>query len=190
MDPITTNLTIHEKYGKQLVPNITLEEAKFWGRPNFSGEEDRFKDSRRKFNVLVTNEQAELLREIGYPAKTLLPTPERLAENPDEEPLSFIKVMIDNVVLSEPNADGLRELVSGPNIKVLRAAEHERLDNATMGILDRARINRLDLELRAWNYNDDEVKQGIEEPKFSARLVTCIAVLQVSPLADRYGNIL
>lgn len=192
VDQPTSTITIGEIYGKQLVPNITIEDAKFWGRPNYRGEEDRFKDSRRKFNVLIPNEHADTLRGIGYPVKTLEPTPERLELNPDEQPLSFLKVMIDDVVYDDNN----EAIVKGPKIIVVRGQDHQRLDNSTMAIMDRADITRLDLELRAWNYNAKDIKEareaGLPEPKpeFSCRLETSVAVLKMSILADKYSNIL
>lgn len=185
MEQPTSTITVGEIFGKELVPNITIEDAKFWGRPNFRGDENQFKDSRRMFNVLIQNDLADQLRAVGYPVKTLEPKPERLAEDPDAQPLSFLKVMIDDVVYDDANEN----IVKGPKIILMQGDKVQRLDNNTMAVMDRANISKLDLEIRAWNYNWEEVKAGTEEPKFSARLVTSVGIMRPSVLADKYGNL-
>jgi hypothetical protein len=174
---INTKVSVGDTFGKQTVGNLTLEDAKFFGRPNFSGEEDRFKDSRKKFTVLIPNDVADQLRDLGWNVKTSVPTPEEQAEG--REPISFLKVMVDDVTET-----------SGPDIWVIMGEEREKLTNATMAILDRSRIENLDMELRVWMYNADEVRQGLEEPKYSARLKTLVAVLRPNLLDAKYGRLI
>lgn len=164
---INTKVSVADTFGKQKLGNLTLEDAKFFGRPNFSGEEDRFKDTRRKFTVLIPNDVADQLREIGWNVKTTIPTQEEVAEG--REPLSHLKVMVD----------------SGSDIWVIMGDEREKLTENTMGVLDRSRIQNLDMEIRAWEY-DPEEKPG----EFSARLVTLVAVIQQNLLSSKYGRLL
>lgn len=161
---INTKVSIGETFGKQKLGNLTLEDAKFFGRPNFSGEPDAFKDERRKFTVLIPNDVADQLRDFGWNVKTNIPTQEEMAEG--REMLSHMKVMVDRT----------------SDIWVLMGEDREKLDERTMGILDKSRVERLDMEIRAWEY-DPEEKPG----EFSARLVTLIAVIRPNILSQKYG---
>jgi hypothetical protein len=164
---INTKVSVGETFGKQKLGNLTLEDAKFFGRPNFSGEEDRFKDSRRKFTVLIPNEVADQLRDIGWNVKTTIPTPEEVADG--REPLSHLKVMVD----------------TGSDIWVLMGEDREKLNERTMGVLDRSRIQSMDMEIRAWEYDPEE-----QPGQFSARLVTLVATIQPNILSAKYGSLL
>lgn len=164
---LNTKVEMGPAKGKKL-GNLFLFDAKFFGRPNFNGEMDRFKDNRRKFTVLIPNELADQLREMGWNVKTLIPTAEDLAEYPDREPLSHLKVMID---------DG-----SGVTIKMGEVME--QLNVGTFGVMDRSKIDEMDMEIRAWEYNPEE-----EPGKFSARLVSVIANLEYNPLLAKYGRL-
>lgn len=161
---INTKVSVGETFGKQKLGNLTLEDAKFFGRPNFSGEEDQFKDARRKFTVLIPNETADQLRDLGWNVKTNIPTQEQVAEG--REMISHLKVMVDRTA----------------DIWVLMGEEREKLNEQTMGVLDKSRVERLDMEIRAWEY-DPEDKPG----EFSARLVTLIAVIRPNILSAKYG---
>jgi hypothetical protein len=170
---INTKVSVGQTFGKQKIANLTLEDAKFFGRPNFSGEEDRFKDKRRKFTVLIPNEVADQLRDMGYNVKTTIPTQEQLQENPELEPISHLKVMVDDSSL----------------IYIRMGDEQEKLDVKNFGVMDRARVETMDMEIRGWLYNQDEVDQGLEEPKFSARLVALVATIQLNILDQKYGRL-
>lgn len=181
MEPLNTKITVGELFGKQVVPNITLEDAKFWGRPNFAGELNQFRETKRQFTVLIPNDAADQLRELGYNVKTKIPTDEEIAEG--REPISHLKVIVDCNINSEGQE-------YGSNVHIVMGEVPEKLNGQTMGILDRARILNLDMELRAWNYNADEVAKGLDTPRYSARLVTCVAVIQRSILGDKYGALI
>lgn len=161
---INTKVSIGETFGKQKLGNLTLEDAKFFGRPNFSGEPDQFKDERRKFTVLIPNEVADQLREMGWNVKTNIPTQEEIAEG--REMISHLKVMVDR----------------GSDVWVFMGEEKEKLTEQTLGILDKSRVERLDMEIRAWEYDPDE-----KPNEFSARLVTLIAVVRPNILSAKYG---
>lgn len=169
---INTKITVaSDVYGKNGIPNLTLEDAKFFGRPNFSGELDRFKDDRRKFTVAIPNDVADQLRDLGYNVKTTVPTPEEVAEG--REPISHLKVMVDD----------------GSSVWIIMGDQREQLTPATFGVIDRSRIENLDMEIRGWNYNADEVvSQGVQ-PEYSARLVQLVAVVRPNILGQKYGQL-
>lgn len=164
---INTKVSVGDTYGKK-VGNITLEDAKFFGRPNFSGVEDRFKDARRKFTVLIPNEVADQLREMGWNVKTNIPTQEELKEFPDREPLSHLKVMVDD----------------GSIVQIRMGEEVETLTVGNFGVIDRSRIETMDMEIRAWEY-DPEERPG----NYSARLVALVANIRPNILEQKYGRL-
>ena len=164
---INTKVSVGETYGKK-VGNITLEDAKFFGRPNFSGVEDRFKDDRRKFTVLIPNEVADQLREMGWNVKTSIPTQEELREFPDREPISHLKVMVDD----------------GSIVQIRMGENVEQLTVGNFGVIDRSRIDTMDMEIRAWEY-DPEERPG----NYSARLVALIANIRPNILEQKYGRL-
>lgn len=164
---INTKVSVGDTYGKK-VGNITLEDAKFFGRPNFSGVEDRFKDARRKFTVLIPNEVADQLREMGWNVKTNIPTAEELKEFPDREPLSHLKVMVDD----------------GSIVQIRMGEDVETLTVPAFGVIDRSRIEEMDMEVRAWEY-DPEERPG----NYSARLVALVANIRPNILEQKYGRL-
>lgn len=181
MEQPTSTITVGTLWGKQTVPNITIEDAKFWGRPNFAGEMNQFKETKRQFTVLIPNDVADDLRALGYNVKTKIPTPEEQAEG--REPISFLKVIVDVNINNEGEE-------YGSAVHIIQGDTPEKLNGQTMGILDRSRILNIDMEIRAWCYNQKEVDAGLEEPAYSARLVTCVAVIQRSVLGDKYGALI
>lgn len=168
-ETLTSTITFAEPFGKAKIGNITIEDAQFWGRPNFSGEMDQFKDDRRKFSVRIPNDLADQMREMGWNVKTTLPTAEELAEG--REARSGLKVMVD-----------FRKDGTGPDIWLIMGEKREKLTADTVGLLDKSRIVELALEVRGWEY-DAEDKPG----EFSARLVQLVAVIQPNILQSKYG---
>lgn len=164
---INTKVSVGDTYNKK-VGNITLEDAKFFGRPNFSGVEDRFKDARRKFTVLIPNDVADQLREMGWNVKTNIPTPEERAEYPDREPLSHLKVMVDDNSI----------------VQIRMGEDVETLDPPKFSVIDRSRIESMDMEIRAWEY-DPEERPG----NYSARLVALVANIRPNILEQKYGRL-
>lgn len=172
---IQTKISVAEQYGKG-VPNIVLEDAKFWGRPNFSGEMNQFKDARPSFTVLIPNENADQLRAMGYNVKTTIP------RTADEESLSHLKVMVDFRFDKEHPGDVSHE--RGPSITVIMGEQREKLTSLTAPILDRSRIESMDMEIRGWEYNAEE-----NPGQLSARLVMLVANMRPSILEQKYGRL-
>jgi len=171
---LNTRIESGPTYGKKL-GNLTLLDAKFFGRPNFAGELDRFKDDRRKFTVLIPNDSADQLREMGWNVKTNIPTQEELAQFPDREPISHLKVMVDNIDI---------EAGKGPEVFIIQGDDTERLTNQTLAVIDRSRFENIDMEIRGWEY-DPEDNPGV----YSARLVKFVGVLQPNLLDQKYGRL-
>ena len=179
---VTTTIEVGPTHGKKL-GNLTLLGAQFFGRPNFAGEMDRFKDDRRKFTVLIPNEVADQLRQAGWNVKTMTPTPEELAEFPDRQPLSHLKVMIDTPVFEQDHA-GQDVQVRGSEVFLLQGDDVERLSAATLAVVDRSRFENIDMEIRAWEYDPEE-----QPGQFSARLVKFVGVMPVNLLDQKYGRL-
>jgi hypothetical protein len=179
---INTKVSLGETYGKK-VGNIILEDAKFFGRPNFAGEMDRFKDDRRKFTVLIPNDVADQLREMGYNVKTSIPTAEELEQFPDREPLSHLKVMIDTPVF-EKDHNGHDRQVKGSEVHIVQGESYEHLTAATLAVVDRSRFENIDMEIRAWEYDPEE-----QPGKYSARLVKFVGVMPANILDQKYGHL-
>jgi hypothetical protein len=169
---INTVITVGETPRGRGIPNITLEDARFWGRPNFSGELDRFKDDSRKFTVLIPNDVADQLREIGYNVKTEVPTKEEEAQG--REMLSHLKVKLN--LYEDPNDS------RNPPIIVRQGDNEEKLTIKTVGMLDRSRLETMDMELRGWEYDAEE-----QPGKYSARLVALVAQLKPNRLEEKWG---
>lgn len=170
---IETVVSIAEPRKPGQLGNLILEKAKFFGRPNFSGEMDRFKDDRRKFTVVIPNEVADQLRELGWNVKTLIADEEQKAEG--REDISILKVMVDT-----PRAD----TGSGSSVTIVMGREQEQLTLQTFSLMDRARIQEMDMEIRAWEYDPDE-RPG----QYSARLVALYANIEMSRLDRKYANL-
>lgn len=162
----------HHPPGRKGIPNITLQDCRFFGKPNFAGIENQFKDSRRTFTVVIPNDVADQLREIGYNVKTTLPTDEQKAEGMEE--ISHLKVMVDDSSMVAMGPAG-----STPSV----------ITSGNFGIVDMTRFETWDCEVRGWNYNEDEVRAGTEEPKYSARLVQFFGTMRPNILAEKYGAV-
>ena len=172
-DTLGTTVSVGQLYGRQKVANIVLEGARFWGRPNFAGEMDRFNEAKRQFTVKIPNEVADQLRDLGWNVKTTIP------ENEEDEPISSLKVKLSFTF--DDNHPGDVEYERGPDITVIRGENREQLNSKTVGILDRSRFENIDMELRAWEYDPKNSPN-----QFSARLVELVAVLRPSRLKDKY----
>jgi hypothetical protein len=162
---VNTIVSVGEQRQKG-IPNITLEDAKFYGRPNFAGEEDRFKDTRRKFTVIVPPEAVDTLRNIGYNVKETVPDADDVEMG--RETIFHLKVMVDR----------------GSDVWIIMGDQREKLTEQTLAILDKSRVETLDMEIRGWEYNPED-----EAGKYSARLVTLVAVLVPNRLQMKYGGL-
>lgn len=177
MEELDIKITQHEAFGQKKLGNLTIENTRFWGRPNFSGEEDRFRDSRRKFTIIVPNTAADELRALGWNVKTTIPE-----EGSEQEPISSLKVMLNYRFDDDHPGDVNYE--KGPDIWVIMGENREKLTSRTVGMLDRSRVLALDMEIRAWEYDPEE-----NPNQFSARLVQLVATIQPSLLDSKYGGL-
>jgi hypothetical protein len=174
-DQIPTTVTIMESYGRG-IGNLVLEDCRFFGKPNFAGELDQFKNDARQFNVRIPNDMADQLRALGWRVKTLLPRP----EFPDDDPKSFLKVAVYFGYHKGHEGDPAYE--KGPDCWILQGEEREKLTSKTVPLLDRARFDKIDMELRGWESRPDE-----EPGLYTAALVTFVAVMRPSLLGEKYG---
>lgn len=170
---LNTVITMSEPYGRG-IGNLTLENVRFLGRPNFSGERDRFKDTRRKCTVLIPEEHVEGLRAIGWNVKTTIPN------MPDQEPLHLLDVFAS--FKFDDNHPGDVRYERGPEVFVIMGQNQERLTSDTIGMLDRTRLLNVDMEIRGWEYDPDE-----HPGAYSARLVGLVAEIAGSRLKDKYN---
>lgn len=174
-----TVITIGESFGGR-APNFTIENARFFGKPNFSGELDRFKDDRRKFTVIIPEEAVEPLRSLGYNVKERIPTEEEAEMG--REKLFHLKVFL-NFKFSD-QFPGSVEHEKGPDVWIIQGEDREKLNSKTVGILDRSRFHQIDMEIRGWEYDADE-SPGM----LSARLVMFVGVLRANVLDSKYGRL-
>lgn len=181
MEPLQTLVHVGETYGRG-IPNLTIEAARFYGRPNFAGEMNQFKSTRRQFTILIPNEVAEDLRTIGYNVKTKVLTPEEIEAG--MEVLSHLTVVVDNRPDKMYPDDPTRE--KGAEVYVHKIVQgepkNEKLTSRTFGVMDSGRFEHIDMEIRGWEYDPDE-----EPGKYSARLVQLVAVMRPSLLVEKYG---
>lgn len=200
-DLAPTVIHIGELYGQKKVANLTIENARFWGRPNFNGDLDQFKNTNRKFTVIIPNDVADDVRTLGWNVKhklkTLvghdeknspiyqwdnLPSVASVAAagglSDDQELISSMRVMVD----MSPEKD-----IQGKGSKVwmsLGSGPAEQLNSRTAGAIDRSRIVKFDCEIRAWEYDPED-----EPGKYSARLVECVAVVELNRIQQIHGRL-
>lgn len=176
MDPVQTEVFVGNVYGRMVAPNLTFMNTRFYGPPNFTGLPNNFNDDRKQCTILLQAQHVEELQKLGYNVKPSKVNP----EYPDSEPFGHLKVMVDNQIWEE--TDGQKVQVQGPEITVKMGDKLERLNNATMAILDKSRIVDLDVEVRAWDYP----KREPNEP-YSARLVKLVATIERDRLSEKHG---
>lgn len=188
-EPKVVEVHIHDEPHKK-VANITVLNAEFWGRPNFAGEEDRFRDSSRKYTLLFPPDVADRLADLGWPIKFQLRTSvdsqnseyvrfNRAADVPPltegQELFCSLKVKVD--MSPQKDLEG-----RGSKVFMKMGDQVEKLNSATVGAIDRSRIVSSDHELRAWEYDPED-----DPGKFSARLVEAVVVINPNLLAQRHG---
>lgn len=174
MENLETKVSTGEAYGSG-IGNLVMEGCRFFGRPNFAGEMNQWKDDSRQFNVMIPNALADQLRDLGWNVKTLLARP----EIDGDEDKSFLKVAVDFGFTKGHEGD--YDYEKGPDVWVIQGEEREKLTSKTVALLDRARFENIDMEIRGWEYRPDE-----NPGKYSARLVTFVAVMRPSILGEKY----
>lgn len=177
-----TIITIGEMR-KSGIPNVTVENARFFGRPDMTEEPDRFKNTQRKFLIFIPDNAVEPLRSIGYNVKTTVPKPEDLEMG--REPVNHIKIVSTfSIPDDKKGLPNEMEFEKGPDVYVKSGDDVEKLNSKTVGILNRSRFSSMDLEFRGWEY-DPEDSAGL----YSARLVSFIGILIPNFIEQKWGRL-
>lgn len=147
---------------------ITIEGARLIYK-NFSGKgSDYNAEGDRNFCVVLSEELAAELSEMGFNVKTKLPK-----EGFEEQgPLNFIKVKVNLKFGDNRDADVYR-IVNGNRTK---------LTENTIGTLDWDDIENVDLRIRPWNWHKGS-NSGV-----SAFLDAMYVTVREDPLAAKYNN--
>ena len=117
-----------------MAENITIENAKIIFR-NFSGEEGKFNaKGDRNFCVLINNEDSDALAKEGWNIKWLRPRDDQ------DEPQAYlpVKVNFNNIP---------------PKIVLITSRGKNKLDEDTVGSLDWAELENVDLIIRPYDWN-------------------------------------
>ena len=117
----------------QRVGNISIENARILFR-NFAGKESKFNaKGKRNFCLLLDNDVAEELKDIGWNVKYLNP------KDPEDPPQAYIQVAVafDNFP---------------PNIWMITGNKKTKLDEDTVSALDYAEIENIDIIVRPYTW--------------------------------------
>jgi len=115
------------------VQNISVENARILFR-NFAGKPSKFNaEGKRNFCLIVDNDIAEELKEIGWNIKYLNP------RDPDDAPQAYLQVAVafDNFP---------------PNIWLITGKKKTKLNEDTISILDYAEIENIDIIVRPYTW--------------------------------------
>jgi len=120
----------------QRIPNISVENARIIFR-NFAGKESKFNArGKRNFCLVLDNDVAEDLKEIGWNIKYLSP------RDPDDQPQAYLQVSVafDNFP---------------PKIWLISGGKKTELNEDTIAVLDYAEIENIDVIVRpyVWEVN-------------------------------------
>lgn len=120
----------------QRIPNISVENARIIFR-NFAGKESKFNArGKRNFCLVLDNDVAEELKEIGWNIKYLSP------RDPDNQPQAYLQVSVafDNFP---------------PKIWLISGGKKTELNEDTIAVLDYAEIENIDIIVRpyVWEVN-------------------------------------
>ena len=118
------------------VANISVENARIIFR-NFAGKEGRYNPKgKRNFCLIIDNDVAENLKDIGWNVKYLNP------RDPDEAPQAYLQIAV-----AYENFP--------PKIWLISGGRKTELDEDTVSVLDYAEIENVDLIVRpyVWDVN-------------------------------------
>lgn len=126
----------------QRIPNISVENARIIFR-NFAGKESKFNaKGKRNFCLVLDNDVAENLKDIGWNIKYLSP------RDPDDVPQAYLQVAVafDNFP---------------PKIWLITGGKKTELNEETVSVLDYAEIENVDVIVRPyiWEVNG---KSGVK----------------------------
>lgn len=145
--------------------SITIENAHLLGGSfkNFSGKASKFTpEGVRTFCVAIDPDLAGKLRFDGWNVKQLKPRDE------DEEPLDYLQVRVS--YKGRP-----------PRVVMISGKKHTDLTEETIGMLDWAEIENVDLTIVPYNWEVNG-KRGVK-----AYLKTLYATVVVDELAQKYN---
>lgn len=152
--------------------NIEMENAKLLrgGFMNFSGAVSKYNVTGDKyFHVVIPDELGEKLKADGWNIKILRPRDE------DDKPTYHLKVTVSF------KYDRL-----APQVYLVTKHNRVRLDDDTIGQLDGAVIENVDLIIRPRHWTK-ETKDGIEEG-IKAYLKTMYVTIEEDPFAAKYSQ--
>ena len=171
-----------EQQVKRVNSMIQIDDGKIIFKPNFSGEPDKFnsKGGRRYFNIVLEDQgkypdqlvtqryggqplSVDKLIEDGWNVKFTRPRDE------DEAPTPYIEVSVTFGAVP-------------PKIVEVTSKNQLQLDEDTVGTLDHDQLERIDLDIRPYNWEVNE-KHGVK-----AYLKTMYAKIVEDRFTDRYGS--
>ena len=115
---------------------------------NFSGRPTKFTDSgRRQINVLIDDELAAVLEADGWNIKSY-----KDRSSGGEKEIPFIKVNV-----KYKDKDDKNKAAMDPVVKIIKNGHKEELNEETVGMLDWAEIDNVDIYISPyhWNVNGD-----------------------------------
>lgn len=116
------------------VANISVENARIIFR-NFAGKESRYNPKgKRNFCLIIDNDVAENLKDIGWNIKYLNP------KDPDEPPQAYLQVAV--AFENFP-----------PKIWLVSGGKKTELDEDSVSVLDYAEIENIDIIVRPYTWD-------------------------------------
>lgn len=125
------------------IANISVENARIIFR-NFAGKATKYNpEGKRNFCLVVDNDLADKLKEIGWNIKYLNP------RDPDEMPQAYLQVSV--AFENFP-----------PNVFMIAGGKKTKLNEETINVLDYAEIENIDLIIRPYQWELPSGKSGVK----------------------------
>ena len=125
------------------IANISVENARIIFR-NFAGKATKYNpEGKRNFCLVVDNDLADKLKDIGWNIKYLNP------RDPDEMPQAYLQVSV--AFENFP-----------PNVFMIAGGKKTKLNEETINVLDYAEIENIDLIIRPYQWELPSGKSGVK----------------------------